>query len=157
MNKRTIRFVFIGFVLLAILLCLLLFCGRTASAPMDPLPANPIGVTLEVLKADESTAKIRITQSGGEPTGSIEYGGGFWLETFVGNGEWQPLPTKENTAFAAVAYMLMRDSEIERNVNFEWLYGELAPGKYRFCMEFVDFRGTGDYDVYPCYAEFEVK
>ncbi len=49
----------------------------------------------------------------------------------------------------------MNDS-CEWDVNWEWLYGVLAEGKYRIGKEITDFRDTGDYDSAIYYAEFEI-
>lgn len=162
--KKQIRIVMI---VACILLLGLLFFGflsfnsytppNESTLPDESILENPVGITLEVTDANSSSLTLRITQSGGTQTGELQYGSAFSIETLYSNGEWKALRSKPNTAFTAVAFMLKLDSETEREVNFEWLYGKLAAGTYRFCMEFMDFRGAGDYDVYPCYAVFEVK
>ena len=42
-------------------------------------------------------------------------------------------------------------------VNWEWLYGKLAPGKYRINKEVMDFRETGDFDEKIYSLEFIVS
>ena len=42
-------------------------------------------------------------------------------------------------------------------VNWEWLYGKLAPGKYRINKEVMDFRETGDFDKKIYSLEFIVS
>jgi len=162
--KKQIRIVMI---VACILLLGLLFFGflsfnsytppDESTLPEGSILENPVGITLEVTDANSSSLTLRITQSGGTQTGELQYGSGFWIEMLNEDGEWEALKPKENTAFTLVAYPIKLDSKLERDVNFEWLYGQLENGTYRFCMEVMDFRGTGDYTVYPCYTEFAVK
>lgn len=73
------------------------------------------------------------------------------------NGMWVPadyvLP-EEQVAWTEEAYTIPDTRNVD--VDWEWLYGELKPGRYRFCKKVMDFRGTGDYDTYEYTAEFEI-
>ena len=57
----------------------------------------------------------------------------------------------------AVAWSISMGSMTEWQVDWEWLYGSLAPGHYRIGKEIMNFRGTGDYDKEMYYAEFEIE
>ena len=53
--------------------------------------------------------------------------------------------------------MVPKDDIVEFKINWEWLYGKLPTGTYRITKEFTDFRGTGDYDNFVYWTEFEIK
>ena len=55
-----------------------------------------------------------------------------------------------------IGYTLEMGSSHKWEVSWESIYGELLPGNYRFCKEFLAYRGPGDYDKRVYYAEFEV-
>ena len=46
---------------------------------------------------------------------------------------------------------------MEWQTDWSWLHGELPAGEYRIGKEVMNFRGTGDFDEMPYYAEFVVK
>lgn len=91
----------------------------------------------------------------GAATGSLEYGDDFLLEVQK-NGAWEEIPVIPggNYAFNSVAYTLSPKISSERELDWEWLYGSLAPGTYRIQKNVMDFREPGDYDKYTVYAEF---
>ncbi len=62
------------------------------------------------------------------PTGTLQFGDDFMIETKK-DGGWEegPVIVEGNYAFNAVAYMLTSDM-VEQELDWEWLYGELAPG-----------------------------
>lgn len=49
--------------------------------------------------------------------------------------------------------MIQKDSPYEKFIDFEWLYGELEPGRYRIVKTVIDFRRIGDYTDYVFTAE----
>ena len=116
------------------------------------------GITLY---ADDVTSKgmtLKIEQFGGNPTGTLEYGAAYTLET-TENDEWQPVETVtgEPLVWNALAYGVKMNDITEANINWEYAYGELKPGFYRLKKEFIDFRATGDYDseTYEVYFTIE--
>ena len=116
------------------------------------------GITLY---ADDVTPKgmtLKIEQFGGNPTGTLEYGADYVLETTV-NDEWQPVETVtgEPLVWNALAYGVKMNDISELNINWEYGYGELKPGYYRLKKEFMDFRATGDFDkeTYEVYFTIE--
>jgi len=113
------------------------------------------------LWADDVTPKgltLKIEQSGGNPSGSLEYGADYTLETTI-NDEWQPVETitGEPLVWNAIGYAVKMNDITEMNINWEHGYGELKPGFYRLKKDFNDFRAPGDYDkkTYEVYFEID--
>ena len=53
--------------------------------------------------------------------------------------------------------MIPNEEITERELSWEWLYGQLAPGEYRIEKIFLDFRETADYDEHVIYAYFNLE
>ncbi|MCM1048243.1 MAG: hypothetical protein NC433_07450 [Clostridiales bacterium] len=89
------------------------------------------------------------------PDGTLQFGDDYVLEQLK-DGEWEEVPVvvEGNYAFYQVAYIIAPDSITEAELDWEWLYGELAPGNYRIKKTVDDFRESGDFDIYTIYAEF---
>lgn len=105
---------------------------------------SPTGATLVFNQYDADAA-----------TGDLQYGNEFSVEVLK-DGKWEsaPIVVDVNYAFDAVAYVMKAGESSEQELNWEWLYGELAPGEYRIRKKISDFRETGDYDTYTVYANF---
>lgn len=105
---------------------------------------SPTGATLVFNQYDPDAA-----------TGDLQYGNDFAVEVLK-DGKWEsaPIVVDVNYAFDAVAYVMKKGESSEQELNWEWLYGELAPGEYRIRKKISDFRETGDYDTYTAYAHF---
>ncbi len=87
-------------------------------------------------------------------TGELQCGDAFVLQ-HKKDGQWEAVPAiVENYAFNAIAYMLPAGETREQELDWEWLYGKLAPGEYRIGKDVDDFRATGDFDQYMIYAQF---
>ena len=118
------------------------------------------GLTLTVSGVTPTGLTLTFTQSGGQPTGELEYGSRYWLERKDGEG-WTRrsdiLEPSVNLAWTDEAYMIPMNDQTSWEVDWSWLYGRLSPGRYRIGKEVTDFRKTGDYDTQNYYAEFEVK
>ena len=55
------------------------------------------------------------------------------------NGKWKEVPrVREAAFFNNLAYYLDENNEIVREINWEWIYGKLKPGTYRFVTEASD-------------------
>ena len=122
------------------------------------ISADKWGITLY---ADDVTTKgmtLKIEQFGGSPTGTLEYGADYLLETTV-NDEWQPVETVtgEPLVWNALAYSVKMNDISELNINWKYGYGELKPGYYRLKKEFMDFRATGDYDTETYEVYFNIE
>ena len=114
------------------------------------------GITLTAENVIPTSATIKCTQSGGEPTGELQTGSWYILETWTQENGWHEAPCYAEVCWTEEAWLIPKDSVTEWEVNWEWLYGTLPEGKYRIGKEITDFRGTGDYDEAIYFAEFEI-
>ena len=56
-----------------------------------------------------------------------------------GNGKWKEAPKVIDDAFFNMpAYQPDENNEIVREINWEWIYGKLTPGTYRFVTDASD-------------------
>ncbi|MCA1040917.1 hypothetical protein LCM00_15480 [Bacillus infantis] len=85
------------------------------------------------------------------------YGEAYLLEKKIG-GDWYQVPyiTAGNHAVEDIGYGLGPSDMEEWSVNWEQLHGELDTGEYRIVKEVLDFRESGDFDVYNLTAEFDL-
>lgn len=84
----------------------------------------------------------------------IRYGDDYFLQVLE-NEVWRDVPYAiDNWGFHSIAYNLPKNTPKTLEVNWKWLYGSLPAGEYRLVKEFMDFRGTGDYDKYTITAAF---
>ena len=114
------------------------------------------GITLTAENITPTGATIKCSQSGGEPTGELQTGSWYILETWTQEEGWQEAPYFAEVAWTEEAWIISKDSVTEWKVNWEHLYGELPEGKYRIGKEIMDFRNTGDYDEAIYFAEFKI-
>lgn len=117
-----------------------------------------LGLSLEILEATGTGARLVFRQSGGNPTGELQYDSDFTMERYEEEA-WVPVPAavEGNYAFTMEAYNIPQDTDSEFRVDWEWLYGELEPGEYRIVKSVDDFRKSGDYDQYSICAYFEIN
>lgn len=89
------------------------------------------------------------------PKGELMYGEDFLIEVLK-NDEWEeaPIPLEGNYGFNDIAIMLPCEEISERDIDWEWLYGELEPGEYRIGKSVDDFIESGKFDEYMVYAHF---
>ncbi len=126
-----------------------------------PAPANSDsdwGITLSVDNITPTGMTLYIVQSGGEPTGELQYGSDYHLKVLE-DGNWIDVPyvVQGDVAWTAEAYMVVMDASTPLDIYWERLYGSLPAGTYRISKGFIDFRAGGDYDNQIFYAEFEIK
>ncbi len=116
------------------------------------------GLTLSAKNVTSTGMTLVITQSGGAPTGRLQYGSDYHLKVLK-DGKWVDVPyaVEGDVAWTAEAYMVMMEDSVETELQWERLYGSLEAGTYRISKGFMDFRTAGDYDSQSFYAEFEVK
>lgn len=144
--------------LLAALLCALCLTGCAAA----PAEAEIYDWGLEMTASDVTAtgATLCFAQSGGAPTGQLQTGSEYVIET-LRDGQWAALayavPDGTEIAWTAEAWLLPLNNSIEYDVDWGWLYGELPSGTYRIGKPVMDFRGAGDYDTAMVYAEFAIK
>lgn len=128
---------------------------------MPDAPEDTWGVTLTAVDVTPGGLTLVITHSGEAPGGQLQTGSPYWLEVWK-DGVWNlvpELPVEDGVARAWTmeAYLIPINGSYEREVHFEWIYGELPVGTYRIGKEIMLFRGTGDYDEQTYYAEFEIQ
>lgn len=120
------------------------------------------GITLSVKDVTATGLTLLVTQSGGEPTGTLETGDPYRLIALV-DGTWKtveelPLPEGVDArAWHSIAYLIPMEDTREFEINWEWMFGELSAGTYRLIKEFMDFRETADYDTFDYWVEFEIQ
>lgn len=114
------------------------------------------GITLTVENVTPISATIKCTQSNGQPTGELQTGSWYILENWTQENGWKQVPyvIEGEIGWTAEAWMIPMDDTCDWEVNWEWLYGEIPPGKYRIGKSIMDFRSTGDFDTVIYYAEF---
>lgn len=115
------------------------------------------GLILSVKNVTPTGLTLVITQQGGSPTGTLQYGSEYTLEVEQ-DGTWQNVPdiVDGNFAWDGMAYLVTMDGETEQAVDWDWLFGPLSPGHYRLSKKFMDFRDTGDYDTQLYEVEFDI-
>jgi len=116
------------------------------------------GITLY---ADDVTPKgltLKMEQFGGNPSGTLEYGAAYTLETTV-KDEWQEVKTitGQPLIWTLPAYAVKMNDITEININWEYGYGELKPGFYRLKKDIDDYRAPGDYDTETYEVHFTVE
>ncbi len=116
------------------------------------------GITLYTDNVTPKGLTLKIEQFGGNPSGTLEYGTPYTLETTV-DDEWQEVKTitGEPLVWTLPAYGIKMNDITEMNINWEYGYGKLKPGFYRLRKEIMDFRESGDYDkeTYEVYFTIE--
>lgn len=131
------------------------------SEAIPDAPEDAWGVTMTAQDVTPWGLTLMITHSGEAPGGQLETGSPYWLEVW-NDGVWNLLPELPEEdgverAWTMEAYLIPVNGSYEREVHFEWIYGELPAGRYRIGKEIMLFRGTGDYDKQTYYAEFEIQ
>ncbi len=90
--------------------------------------------------------KIRFELAEAPQTGNIQTGDWYEIEKYE-NDEWKKVETViSNYGFDDIAYLIKENDITEFEVNWEWLYGKLSPGRYRIIKEIIHFRETGNFD-----------
>lgn len=116
------------------------------------------GITLTAENVNPTSATIKCTQSGGEPTGELHTGSWYILENWTQENGWTEMPyiIDGEIGWTQEAWIIPMNNTCEWEINWEWLYGKLPVGKYRIGKEITDFRATGDYDEAIYFVEFEI-
>lgn len=140
-------------ILLPFLLAFVL-AGCTKSVETD-YAAPDLGIMLTAKDVTASGMTVVCTQSGGEVTGELNTGSWYRLESM--DGKELDYIIDGEVGWDSIAYFVPMEDTVEWTVDWTWLYGELPSGDYRFCKEFMDFRGAGDFDRTLACAEFTIK
>lgn len=116
----------------------------------------PEGVSMSVQKGSVTKEGAIITFLNRTDM-NIQYGEQYYLQKYE-DGKWSDVPYAiEEFGFNDIAYILEKDIQGELKIDWRWLYGELKSGEYRIVKDIMDFRGTGDYDVYTLMAKFIIE
>jgi hypothetical protein len=94
-----------------------------------------------------------------ENTAKKEYTYGESYKLYIlKNDSWTPVePVIENGAFIAIGYRLAPNTKTDMiDVNWKWLYGEIADGQYKFQKDILFTRSPGDNDIYVLEQEFSI-
>ncbi|HBA49349.1 MAG TPA: hypothetical protein DCZ91_16455 [Lachnospiraceae bacterium] len=115
-----------------------------------------IGLYLSLKNVSVAGATLIFNQFDAEaPTGELQDGDDFILERYRdGNWEEVPVAVKGDYGVHDIAYNIPKEEITERELSWEWLYGQLEPGEYRIGKPIQDFRKMADYDEYVIYAYF---
>lgn len=115
------------------------------------------GLTLSVKDVTPTGLTLVYGQKEGNPTGQILWGEDYRL-LVQEDGTWKDVPmVVENAIWNGIAYGFAGDEDLEATISWEWLYGKLPAGTYRLEKEFMDFRGTADYDTAMYWVGFEIE
>ena len=89
------------------------------------------------------------------PKGELMYGEDYVIEVKK-DGVWEeaPIVVEGNYGFDAIAILIKSSDTVEKELDWEWLYGELEPGEYRIKKSVHDFIESGNFDEYMVYAYF---
>ena len=120
---------------------------------------SKLGITLTTKNVTSNGLTIVCTQKDGNVVGELQTGSDYVLEKLE-KGEWikvEYAPQEYDVAWTAEAWIIPKDSEVEWNINWQWLYGELKSGEYRIGKSIMDFKGTGDYEEIMHYAKFIIE
>ena len=119
---------------------------------------NDWGITLKTENVTPKGLTVICEQSGGENIAELNTGSYYVIQRY--DKEWtnvEYLPQEYDISWTSEAWIITKDSSNSWDVDWEWLYGELPVGSYRIGKEFMNFRGTGDYDKEILYTYFEIK
>ena len=139
-------------------LCLLTFaaCGQSDMAVQagttKPDPNNKNldwGVMMEVADLTPTGCTLKVSQTGGNPTGEVHCGCDFWIER-QNDREWISL--ENDFDWTAEGYTLTGQTQTF-TLNWQHMYGSLLAGTYRIGKEILDSRAPGDYDLKDHYTE----
>ena len=116
------------------------------------------GLTFETKDVTPKGMTLVIRQEGGvELTGQINTGEPYGLKMREGD-TWVDVPLlREDIAWNTIGYLVPTGGELEQNLDWSWMYGELEAGEYLLVKEFMDFRATGDYDTFTFSVPFTVE
>ena len=122
-------------------------------------PVYDWGITLTAKEVSAKGLTLICTQSGGEAQGELQTGSWYVVQRKE-NGIWKKAEyteiDEEQVGWTGEAWCIPKESTVEWEVDWSWLYDELPAGEYRIGKEIVDFMETGKYDETVIYAEFTV-
>ena len=136
--------------------------GKTEGGIGQYIPESEdetIAVMMSVSNVTPGGLKIHLWQYDKRDCGELIYGEGYHLEV-LNDDTWEDVSTIiEDWAFTDEGFILPAEGESEEDINWEWLYGKLAPGTYRITKVLMDSdRNDPSVNVpaYPLTAQFVI-
>lgn len=129
-----------------------------AKKSVQKVETPDFGITLTVKNVTSKGLTLVCEQSGGESIGELFSGNSYSLSRYV-EGNWETieyLPKDTEVAWTDEAWIIPLEDTVEWEVNWEWLYGELVPGKYRMSKPVMNLAGPGDFNTAMHFVEFDV-
>lgn len=117
---------------------------------------NLDGVSMKVTQNTANSATVTITNT---TDSDIQFGDSYELEVQdEKTGEWSRVDyIIDNYGFHDIAYLTEKDIPVTWDVDWTDFHGSLKPGTYRIVKDFMDFKGTGNYDSYTLMSEFTIS
>ena len=120
---------------------------------------DTIAVIMSVSNVTPAGLTVHFRQYDKRDCGELIYGEGYHLEV-LNDDTWEDVSTIiEDWAFTDEGFILPAEGESEEDINWEWLYGKLAPGTYRITKVLMDSdRNDPSVNVpaYPLTAQFVI-
>ena len=119
----------------------------------------PIGLSMSLSDITSTGCTIVFKQNGGNVSGQLMTGSPFDIQALSDNGKWEDVPLIESEypiVWTDEGWIICSDQDTFFREQWDFVYGDLPDGHYRIHKEIMDFRGTGDYDLYDLYAEFDL-
>ena len=127
----------------------------------DPYQAEIIGmdrfgIRFSTKNVSPTGLTLVCAQDGTETTGQLQTGEKYKL--VVQNGDtWEDVDyVTDAIGWEEIALLIPNGGEVEWNIDWKDLYGELPAGKYCIVKEINDFRAAGDYDTQVYSVTFEI-
>ena len=139
--------------------CLLTSPENQVEPPEEETKWN---LEMRVTDVTPSGATVEFIQHGpfeGYDRAELQFGSDYSLEVWTGEN-WEPvemLPQEYEVAWTTEAYLINRYGTTNHRVDWEWLYGQLPPGRYMLGKSVDLFRTTGDYEITMFWAEFTIE
>ncbi len=115
------------------------------------------GLTITGENVTPTSMTLIVTQSGIKPDGELITGQPFFLDRLE-DGEWVPMePLLEAWSWTMEGWMIPVNDTVRWDVNWDWLYGTLEAGQYRFGKNISCVSEPGDYEEAVYYVEFEIQ
>ena len=117
---------------------------------------DTIAVSMSVKHVTPRGLTVHFRQYEKRETEELTYGEAYQLEKFNGT-DWEEVPQIiDNGTFTDIGYTLPSEGEADIEVDWEWLYGRLSPGRYRITKSIVDVRKVGNNPLYYLKSEFHI-
>lgn len=132
--------------------------GTVSSSVLSPVNEDPWGLSLAVKDVTPIGLTLVVTQEGGSPNGTLQYGSSYILQMRSGSN-WKDVPytvEQDVVAWTDEAYLVAMGGQTENKLDWSFLYGNLPAGHYRIGKSIMDFQDTGDIDTQIYWAEFDL-